>query len=117
MVLGWYFQQSREGVLVMVNSRSDLLCNMLVDEQYCNILAFREFLEGCLDGRHLCFGIYDQEVLLLLFVNVTYASKKKTCDRIFITNGSDEVPVLEGGVGRHAHSSSLEQCELVSITP
>lgn len=109
MVLGWYFQQSREGVLVVVNSRSDLLCNMLVDEQHCNILAFREFLEGCLDGGHLCFGVYDQEVLLLLFVNVTYASKKKTCDRIFITNGSDEVPVLEGSVGRHAHCSPLEQ--------
>ena len=28
--------------------------HMLVNEQDCYILAFCEFLEGCLNGRYLC---------------------------------------------------------------
>lgn len=34
-------------------------------------------------------GVYNQKVLLLLLVNVAYASKKKTCDRILYAEVSE----------------------------
>jgi len=42
----------------------------------------RKSWPGMKPVENVLTGIYDQEVLLLLFVNVTYASKKKACDRI-----------------------------------
>lgn len=49
MVLRWYLEESRKRLLIPINRRSDLLCNMLVNEQYCNVFAFCEFLESCLN--------------------------------------------------------------------
>jgi len=43
---------------------------MLVDEQNCDILTFRERFESLLNRRDLRFGVDDEEVLLVLFVNV-----------------------------------------------
>ena len=41
---------------------------MLVDQDYSNILPLRcELVEGGLDGGVFCLGIYDQEVLLVVW--------------------------------------------------
>jgi len=80
MVLGWDLEKGRERLLVPIDCQSDLLCNMLVNEQDCYILAFREFLKGCLDGRYLGLGINDENVLLLMLVDVADAGEQKTCD-------------------------------------
>lgn len=102
MVLRWYLKESWKCLLIPINGRSNLLCDMLVNEQYCNVLAFCELLESCLDCGYLCLGIHYQEILLLLFVNVSYPSKEETCDRIFISDDCNEVSVFEGRVRCHA---------------
>lgn len=80
MVLRRYLQESRKRLLIPINGRSDLLCDMLVDEQYCNVFAFCEFLESRLNCRYLCLGIHYQEILLQLFVDVSYPSKEEPGD-------------------------------------
>jgi len=79
MIFGGDLQECRKGLLIFVYSWSDLLCDMLIDQEDCNVLTFCELLKRSFNRGYLRFGIYDEEIFLLI-LNVSYACKEEPGD-------------------------------------
>lgn len=55
MLLAGDLEHRRKGLGVVLEQGTDLLCDVLVDEQDCDIGAVSHVLESGLDGAGLCF--------------------------------------------------------------
>lgn len=65
LVLARHFQYSRDGLGVILEQVSNIIGDMLVDENDADVVAIRKIVKSVLDHRELGIALHDQKVRLV----------------------------------------------------
>lgn len=94
VILARDLEQSRESLRVPVYEGSDLLGQVLVDEEDANVLSFaRVRLEGRLEIRYGRRGIGNGEVLAAVRRDFAYAGQEQTRGRVLVYDDGYQLPI------------------------